>query len=140
MDRVSIKCKGNPDISLFLGMSTTLIIAALGIGFITIWNLSSVIAGLVLILISLFILSRSIRSVEFSEEITIKYFIGKAKSVKYSQCKKMYKANDGMITAPINVLKYDNHGSERKITFACDDTTLKEICDNYFNGFMPKFR
>ncbi len=140
MDKVVIKCKGNPDISLFGGMSTLAILTAIGIGFITIGNLASIITGLVLILISLFVLSRSIRWVKFSKEITIKYFIGKTKSVDYSQCKKMYKANDGMIKAPINVLKYDDNGRERKITFACDDSMLKEICDNFFNGFTPKFR
>ena len=137
---MEIKCKGNPDISLYLGMTTVLILCAGGIAFIAILNLGSVIAGLVLISISLFAFSRFIQHVNFGEKITVKYFIGKSKTVEYKQCKKMYKANDGMIYAPINVLKYDDNGSERKITFVCNDSDLELICNEYFDGFIPKFR
>lgn len=137
---MEIKCKGTPDVSFYAGFSTLIVLCGLGIGFIAILNLASVLTGIVLITLSFFALSRMSRSVSFGEKITIRYFLGRTKVVDYSQCKKMYKANDGMIYAPINILKYDSNGKEKKITFVCSDLELEKICKEYFNGFIPKFR
>jgi hypothetical protein len=137
---MEIRCKGEPDVSVYLGFSTLVIIFGVGIGFMVILNLASILTGIGLIALSLFALSKAIRSVSFGEKkITVKYFFGRNKIIYYSQCKKMYKANDGIIYTPFNVLKYENNGKEKKITFVCDDLELKKICDEYFNGFIPKF-
>lgn len=134
----NIICQGEPTVNVVLGIFTMILLMLMGIAFITIFNKASVITGFILITIALYALSKGRKKVTFSEVITVKYFFGNEEIVQYSQCKKMYKTNDGLITAPINVIKYLKNKRERKITFVCEDEVLKEICDNYFNGFIPK--
>ncbi len=135
---MEIKCKGEPDLNVYLGMTTLIIICSMGIGFIIIFNLASILTGIVLISYCAYMLSRVTRSVTFSDKIIINHFYGRSNIVEYSECKKMYKTNDGMIHAPINIIKYIRKGKDKKITFVCDDSVLEKICNEYFNGFIPK--
>ena len=137
---MEIKCKGESDLSVFSGMSTLFILGGLGVGLMSILTPASLLIGMGLIAFVLFILSRIIKSVSFGEKITVKYFFGRFRMIDYSQCKKMYRAYNGEIYEPINVLKYNRNGKEKKITFVCEDSELEKICNEYFNGFKPKFR
>lgn len=138
MDKI-FRCKGVPAISLAFGSISVLTIVGIGIGFILIWNTASILTGISLVLLSFFLVSRWERDVFFTPEgITVTFFIGRDLKVSYKDCKKMYKSNDGVLPAPINVLRYKKNSFEKKITFVCEDSELNAICDEYFNGFQPK--
>lgn len=133
------KCKGEPNISLILGLMSVVFLSAIGIGFVFIWNLASILTGFFLVLLSFYLVSRWEKEVLFTENgVSVEYYFGRRKTIPFSACKKLYKSNDGIIPAPINVIKYKLNQNERKITFVCDDAMLQEICDEYFNSFVPK--
>lgn len=139
---MEIKCLGAPLLSMFMGISTLIILAAMGIGFILILNFASVLTGLLLFSLSVFVFGRQIKNVIFKNDyIEINYyFLRKTKRISYKDCKKMYETNDGLLPAPVYIIMYSKNNNEKKITFACEETKLHIICDSYFNGFRPQVR
>ncbi len=133
--------RGEPIINVFMAISGAAIIVILGIGLIGLWKLDTILIGTFLISLMIFSLRNAITKVVFSENgILVKYLYGHEKDVKYNQCKKMYKSNSGELPASINVIKFNEKGKERTITFACKNHELHDLCAVYFEGFEPKFR
>ena len=131
--------KGNPIISEILGFGALFILFSLGVRFILLWNIKSIIVGLVIVAIVIFVLSKFINKVLFlDDEISIKFLFGNKKLVKYKDCRTIYKSNDGLIKAPINVIRYKSINDSGKITFVCGDDELRELCDLHFGGHIPK--
>jgi hypothetical protein len=121
---LTIQCSSAPPISVFYGSLTFIVIGIMGIRFLFLGNFTSVTAGVVLLLFSLFLFSKQIRNVTFTEKgIAVKYnLFFKTKNIDYKQCKKLYKTNDGDSISPVNVIYYQiNHNTLKKITFYCED-------------------
>ena len=116
-----------------------IILSGLGASFILIGNFKSIIVGFGLLIVVALIIRRWIKTVKFDENgITVLYFFSKTKVVRFDECKEFYKSNDGILPAPVNVIKCKVGSPVKKIIFVCDEERLIEICDDYFNGFRPK--
>lgn len=132
---MTFEFKGNPTISLYLGLTSLLILSGLAIGFIFIGTLKAMIAGLIILLVALFAFSKFIRFVRFHEVgIEVVYYLGKSRHVAYKDVKKFYESNDGMLPARIFVMKHENKEKKGKITFVCSDSELVSLLDTYFDG------
>lgn len=135
----SFEFQGEPTANVAIGMFTLATITVMAVSFIFLANLYSIITGLVLLSVVVVILSKAVRKVVFHKDrISVRYFLGTTKVVLYADCKKLYKTNDGLAPAPINVVKYRKNGRLRKFTFVAEDKELDELCDAYFNGFRAK--
>ena len=138
-DNIEFKCSGSPVLSIYMGVTTYIVLFVMGLGFIFIGNKASIITGALISLLCVYSFGRIIKFVIFSEDgILVRYNLKKSRKFEYKNCKTFYRTTDGMIHDDINVLIIDENHRKVKITFACEQETLRKICDTHFNGFQPK--
>lgn len=123
MENNSFNFQGESVVSRFLGFFTFGVLFLLGVGFITILNFSSVIAGIALIMLSIYLFSRVIKSVSVAKnEFTVDYFLGKRLIFNTDRIIEIYKNIEGFLLVHVYVVRYKTQtGKIKKITFYCEE-------------------
>ena len=113
----------------YLGYFTSIVVFLLGIGFITIFESSTVVIGSLLIILSIYKTSRFIRNLTFENNlITVQYEFGGKKQIPYGNIVTLYKNIEGFLFVHVYVLKFKNEkGIEKKVTFYCDESEITKL-------------
>ena len=131
--------KGNTMISLVLGVLSLLILLVGAFGFLFIGTLKAILVGLIVLIIVFVAFSKFIHNVKFTPSgIEVIRYVGKTYTINYKEINKFYESNDGLLPAPIFVMKYQSHNRKGKITFVCSDEDLEKLLDTYFLGIKIK--
>lgn len=122
---------GESNLSRFLGFSSILLIICFGLSLTLELKLIGILIGIALIIFAVFLFTRMINSVTFTNNfVLIKYFGFQEIEVEYENIRQIYLNHEGFLNVHVYVVKYKFEGGTKKFTFYCRINQFAEI-ENY---------